>query len=694
MKCKTNMANVKLIPVPKLLASALLAPTLLLATSLATVAHGANLKVTTTADENNNNGACSLREAVALVNTELKDTKSDCYPEDKKPTSIVELKAETTYQLNNEINIRKPLAIQSDLVRDITNLDGKKISVIHAKKGRAFVIDDGSSLQHAQSVTLKGLEIRGEFYGKDSIAAADVSVSEGGLIYNREQLFLEKVRLLGGGANKGGAIYNASLDAKMTVKETEIIGNFAEQGAGVYSEYVQYTVSQSLFHKNKAITAGSGFALETLKGYEISPIPKPANQEVAKKPYVIKPVAKISNSIFFDNSNTGALNLVSGVQVNNITVVNNAKGVQLNSYFPHTFEGGTANARQVIAAQLANSVLLNNNNYDVSVAANDLTFANHLVLDAGKLSGAFKANYAASITQLSAAQTKDLLAAQTITVEGKEEVVCRAPQVGETTGLFCPLIKQEDEFVANIKPRLLMSYTKLADSPIVNKGATRQNITNANSLQCEANDIRGEARSICDIGAFELNINKEKSGSIKEVNDEIPYGSTASLSLKDLSADGQLLPASECSKYISNPPADAKQWLSGKVGEWTDGCITFIAGKQPTRGKLSLNDAKDRLLFKPNYNFHGVETFEYQLVTTTSRFSDATNDQKIRARSKVYQHPEGNFQSDTINGFGFYGETGSGSMDLGILWFLLGLGGFGTVYKSRWYRAAARRKQD
>ena len=201
------------------------------------------------------------------------------------------------------------------------------------------------------------------------------------------------------------------------------------------------------------------------------------------------------------------------------------------------------------------------------------------------------------------------------------------------------------------------------------------------SANCEIQDIREESRELCDIGAFELVISKDGTNGSKTANDEIIFGETAALNLKDAVGDGQLVPNAVdasgqhvCERYVANPPSDVQLWPSGVVGQWVEGCLLYTREDLvPQKGSVTVSENAESLVYTPSSNFHGLDIFQYDIVTTTSRFSESPNDRQLRVTSTVKQDPPDDFESDTIDlGFG----SGTGSLGLGGLLLLLGLYGY------------------
>lgn len=673
---------------------------------LPTLALADDITVTTTKDVVSADGECSLREAVAFVTANAKaqdakdvatDTSHDCYPKGGSPNSRIMLNADKTFELTKEIEIGASMTIEADNVFSIRDDNASKQPTIINKTGRIFVIDDKSAFDLKTRVTLKGLALSG-MQADSTSKPATSPVTSGGLIFNRERLALEQLKLNGGVANQGGAVYSASADASLSVSKSELTHNYADQGAGIYSETPNVLVENTVFANNGQLnTTVQGFVLYTQEATKPTIIPCVSSDKCDSKPkdsdfyrFAAKVVA---NTIFFDNR-SGALVLKPSMAANNITVVNNDRGI----LFDNVFNVENKQNRQVIAAQLSNSIALGNGAYDIKTSAADMSFINHLLADrliGVDIGNSKKAEQVLDI-DLTEAQREGLLASETEVVDGKEQEVCRKPTVGETTGLFCPLVRLEKEYTSSLRPRLLMSYTTLgkyaladtpaSESPIVNKAAGLLTVSNnARSVACEPKDIRNEKRDLCDLGAFELKIVKDAASSVG-ANATIAYGEIAYPDLKDSLGDGQLVPAAYCADYYQNNglsdriPNDANQWPSGTVGKWSDGCLLYDADKYPKKGKLTVGSVDGKLQYVPDSNWHGFDKFAYRVVTTTSRFSDSPNSKVIKAQSTILQQPPNGINNDTLN-LG-YEDTGSGGVGLFSLLGLMLLGG-GTLAARR-----------
>lgn len=663
----------------------------------------ADITVTTTAEEMNNNDECSLQEAVAYLNRGVsaaeQDKDSDCHPEDDNPSRKLVIDGEKTYTITKEISIQKSMTIEASNYDAINNQNGENQPIIQVTEmnERIFNVDDKKASQAKVVVRIQGVELHGPYIelskalkAPNATAQPPASSSiqnEGGLIFNRENLTLQQVRLRGGAANKGGAVYNASSDANLSIINVELADNFSNLGAAVFSEFANVSIQSSLIRDNRPVdTSKVGFALEIDDAETLSAIPTVNNSDGAA--YDTRPSKLLTNTIFYQNQ-VGVMTLKAGMFVNNITAIENERGIDLDS----GFEADNPSNLQVIAARLANSIILNSQKYDLKRETNDFTYLNHVVVQEGRIvdesgqSTTIPDEYKTDVNQITFNAGEDVganIIAFSLDDDNnpiKDEngtFICQPPTLDtdKDKGFFCPLIQLEDEYLQTLKPRLLMSYDKVDDSPIVNQGAPVRSVgLGANPVSCEAGDIRGEPRDTCDIGAFELVISKKDTNGGKDINDEIIYGETAILNLKDAVGDGQLVPKASCSEYVTNPPTqegrDEPLWPSGKIGTWTDGCLLYTRlDKVPQKGTVVINDSADKLIYTPSSNFHGFDKFQYEIVTTTSRFSGSNNDRLIRVDSTVRQDPPDDFKSETIN-LGY----GSGSIGFGGLFMLMSLYG-------------------
>ena len=178
---------------------------------------------------------------------------------------------------------------------------------------------------------------------------------------------------------------------------------------------------------------------------------------------------------------------------------------------------------------------------------------------------------------------------------------------------------------------------------------------------------RGE-NVLCDLGAFELIISNE---SVSLVGESLTYGQTARLSIVNSLGDGELIPASECSKVMGQPKAP-------DGSDWQVGCLRIEqASVTPISKGISKLSADGELEYRPNSNWHGLDQFSLRVVTTTSRFSDAEHERDILVPVRILQNPPNDFKSDTID---VKGTSGGAFGILGVMG-LFGLGWIRRKFK-------------
>jgi CSLREA domain-containing protein len=213
--------------------------------------------VSTTADELNDNGECSLREAVRLANGTSTDPA--CGDDQGAPYSIVLADGET-YTLS--------IAGSDEDDAATGDLDVRaQVTIGPAGDGAATV--DGGGLDRVFQVhaggdfTLRGITVTGG-------AAAAVTLDEGGGgIHNAGTLTLDRSSVTGntvaGGAfetdGAGGGIYNAGsltlIDSEVT--QNRVADGFVEgPGGGIYSADGSLTLMDSVVSNNAASFGSSG----------------------------------------------------------------------------------------------------------------------------------------------------------------------------------------------------------------------------------------------------------------------------------------------------------------------------------------------------------------------------------------------------------------------------------------------------
>ena len=566
----------------------------------------ASISVTTTVDENGtNSSACSLREAIAIVNSS--DTTvgfGGCVNTDS--SSVIILKASATYPINSELQLNNSVTFQSSTTGDINDTNGTDNPVIQAVgTHRIFSINpNGTATSTVPSVAITNVNLNG-------CGGSAVCDTNGGIIFNKGTLTLTSTRIYNGVAKLGGAIYNENT-GKVTVTTAEFKNNTAEQGAALYTIQPAFSISKSLIRDSKVLgTASPSFAIYTQ----------------TNDPTVGRVVAYITSSTIYNNQ-TSAINIVPGVAVGSSTIVGNQGGVTLDA--PPLIVTTTTTPTTTVTSALANTII-GNNGVDCAFMPGDQTPINNVAYTNTCGSGA------GTRTDNQDLSGKTLIAGDASITDGS--AVCALPP---TAGLLCPFHTYSGQFTGYFLPRLIPApNATLANEPIVNKGNNT-----GTGAGCSV-DQRGLSRTLCDIGAIELII---PAGNTQTNGQDIVYGQSASIDLSPVVGDGQLIPAAYCPVlYTPAPP---------QGGAWLDGCIQYI--NSPAKGVAFYDAVKNLLTYKPSSNFHGFDKFSYTITTSTSYFSDGQNNKTITLTTTIVQSPSAGITSKTVGagGVGIFAVLG------------------------------------
>lgn len=577
--------------------------------------YSANIIVNTTEDVVKADNQCSLREAISYVNQGMPEAGyNGCGGKDA--SSIIELAGKSEYKLNSQITISKSVLIKS--MYENTTLDGllgKNNAVIKtAAKDRLFLIDrklapnfnkekDQDTLISVtfNEVTLKGCEQGG-------------CVDQGGLIFNKEKVLLQYSQLLNGTARQGGAIYNAGMYQEnkplsgVGISNSLIRNNKANQGAVIYSEIPQFIVSQSVIRDNEVTNADASL-FDSANALD---------EDASNLLGTVTGRGMINSTLF--NNKGYTLQVMDGMMVNNITMVMNSKGLIVNAPFKKAY--------------VVNSILAKNGPEDCHIiTGNDPSKISNNLYSVGCIGTASR-----QLGQL------NLLAGSS--VEGKCDV--------NSDGLLCPFAETDKTVLGYFRPRLLMSYKSLDDSPIVNKGPQ----TGSGLAPCIGVDQRGLNRpnniELCDVGAVELVVDQT---SVTNVGQDILYGEIAKFKLADQLQDGDLITPAQC-KSVMRSELDPQ----GKA--WKPGCLKVVQTNTPSKGTLNITQEGD-VTYTPNGNWHGSDEFKILVITTTTRFNDSKNPY-IEIPAKVVQSPKNTFEEKKV-------KTSGGGIGIVTLLGLIGL---------------------
>lgn len=483
--------------------------------------------------------------------------------------------------------------------------------IIKANTNNAlFIIDDG--VANDATVSTKPITVAFnniDFVGCDQLCA----ITDGGIFLNKESLTITNSVISKGQATRhGGAIYNASL-ASLAIKQSVLRENKAFDGAAIFSELNSVALENSLITQNKATTINN--SIVTIK----SALSNFASSLV---------IPHVDNTTISGNEGT-AFSSYGDILFNNNTIVNNTIGIRLNNKLPLIY----------------NSIIARNSQADCDSFAtipndDNIYFANNLSVQNKGCPTGFANNNNLTITD-----TGD----ETLVADANNDGICDAPPA---VGLLCPL-GEFGGLTKTHKPRLLASYTKLSDSPIINKGFYE--IIGNSGLSCNSRDQRGFIRendeNNCDIGAVEI-----QTGLLSYTQgDDIVFGQIKRFSPIVNLADAELLPASYCASVLG-------------AGDYLNGCIKLT--DFPKHGVVQFDPLNADILYSTtNPNFHGFDKFSYSIVTTLSRFSDAINDRTLTTNVKVVSEPSGSASSKALD---------SGSMNI---FSLLILSSFFAVWR-------------
>lgn len=575
-------------------------------------AFSAEITVTTTDDVVKDDKECSLREAIEYINKGMPEAGYNGCGGKGAIASIL-LEKQKTYKLDKKINLTAETNIKTtyDASFNDDTVPGLNNAIIEMTgSDQIFHIDDEKNTQFKVSlkeITLKGCGVS---------QCADL----GGIIYNNELLSLEYVKLINGHARLGGAIYNVGLSEEgktaaslLNIQNTIFENNTATEGGAVYALAPSFAISMSLFKGNSS-TSGRAivFSKSGATGETIT--------------------ATVTNSTFFKNTGS-ALNLLDGLAVNNVSVVKNSAGVDFN-------------ASKI--AYLANSIILGNGTQDCRVAdatADKSVIYNNLMANSCNDLATKKVDNLNQIwngTQLFA---------------GSDEGSCKTLSE-DRESLFCPFSTPSNTFIGYLRPRILLSYSTLFSSPILNKGTTSAN-GNEEHIYCESSDQRGKSRSAddvwCDRGAIEIVV----PTSISRLGQDIHPGEIAKFNILEQLGDSDLIPKEEC---------DAVMGKANPTGEpWQDGCLVI---KQSTvsKGKMTLNLNGD-VTYTPNGDWHGADIFEVQIATSSTRFNTETSKNYLSAEVRIFQEPVNHMENKSVKTSG----GALGWLSLTALFGLIGL---------------------
>lgn len=429
------------------------------------------------------------------------------------------------------------------------------------------------------------------------------SAGNGGVIFSNEELILTDVVLKHGLAVTGGGIY-LSAEGGLQGDDSELSENTASNGAALYAENNAVNLQRSLITGNTVTGTSGTEAVVTVAGSAVL-------------------VNRASSSSFINVTMSGndgtALFLSDDMTVNGSTIVLNKGGIYFN---------GVASVYNSILAgnpDYANTATPSANSPDCTgpQATAAVVQASIVLTTGGCPSGTAIANVLNTSGQLMA--TVDPV---TQKCEGDY-------------GLLCPLADHGGSTFVHM-PRVLPTYTSLADSPIINQGSPTVGGYDADA--CPSEDQRGKARVAfaCDIGAVEFQ--QVGSGATASSGGTISYGQTYTQSLADDLSDEELLPAVLCPVA---PPADPAKVVAGSYRSDVPGCPWVEVGAQ--RGTVLFN-TDGTYSYHPSYDFHGFDRFYIRVITTLSQLNSLQADQSRPVSAQIIVEPSTGIANSKLGG--------------------------------------------
>jgi len=546
------------------------------------------------------------QEAKTTKEKELQDYRdkgvNGCKSASSDSVETVQLQnSKTPYEINNSpiivnMSVSFVLATPSTNTEvfnlEKTGADIEPRTVIKAVGNHAlFIIDDGknsdsTTTTNSSTVIFANIDFQG--------CGTNFCEVNGGLFFNKEELIINNSIISGGHASElGGAIYNAK-NAIFVGSGLLFKNNQASDGAAIYSEQTAIFLSSSLFTSNTALSSIVTVANQT----------SPVRQ--SDYPSII-------NSTFSGNTGT-AISSRSSLTLKNLTIVLNSNGINFNNEPPFLYSS-------IVAGNIQKDCL---NVGAISSDKQNITYVAHNVYQTGcELTSTFTDVNFYNPNHQKLASTVKILADTDINGK-KTGDKCAAPPA---QGLLCPL-SDNGGLTNTHKPRLLVEYKSLSDSPIVNKGF----LSTIAYSKCPDLDQRARTRTSCDIGAVEL------QGLIASTQgQDITYGQKAIFDIFEKIGDGELLPAEQCTAMFGSI-----------VDGYKDGCLRLL--NFPTKGVVNFDNQNHQVIYNTTLpDFHGFDKFSYLMTTTISRFSDARNDQEVKIDVKVVSDPATPLSSKSLD---------------------------------------------
>ena len=225
-------------------------------------AWAAEITVNTTADEQNTDGTCSLREAIEAAHT---DTAVDgCAAGTGEDTIVFDLGSSATITLDSMLGQLPPITDADGLTIDGGDAE---IAVSGGDQVRVLSVSGGARLDLENLTVSDGRNATDGFAGgiyndggtlnvTDSTFSGNIAAHGGGGIYNNGgRLTVTGSTFSGNGAVVGGGLFNANTPGGATVINSTFSGNTASNSGGAISNQLggsSLDVTGSTFSGNSA----------------------------------------------------------------------------------------------------------------------------------------------------------------------------------------------------------------------------------------------------------------------------------------------------------------------------------------------------------------------------------------------------------------------------------------------------------
>jgi CSLREA domain-containing protein len=280
-----------------------------------------SISINTLEDELNNDGDCSLREAIHAANDNAEVDTCPAGQSDSKDTITFNVSGTITLTDQLSITLGGPLIING----------GGAITVSGNYSVRVFRVMSGAKL------TLVNL----------TVAKGYTEYENGGAIYNQGELTATNSTLINNQAFLGGGIYNQGV---LVMNESDFSGNIAVWNGGGVNNVGRFDIRSSNLGSNIARMSGGGITNVGAMTITESSLHGNTAAYVGGGIYNYYGEATLSNSTLSDNiaEYGGGISTVGALTLTNSTVVNNdaVEG------------GGLYNGGDVLTAE--NSILANN----------------------------------------------------------------------------------------------------------------------------------------------------------------------------------------------------------------------------------------------------------------------------------------------------------------------------------------------